>query len=700
MSLCIVSISDKHPERTVRIGAQLSLEIAAELTQFLKENAVVFAWSYADMPGISPNIIQHKLSIKPSFYPVKQKRQAFDEERYREEVTKLRDIDFIRQVHYPQWISNMNAGATYQRLMNAMFAEQLGKIIEVYVDDMLVKSVKAGGHVANLRIILAILLAYGMRLNPEKCFFGVTASKFLGYIVSERGIEANPNKVQAVINMKSPEKKVEVQSLQGKLTALSRFISRLTDKCLPFFKAMKRSHCKVVDWTPDCEVAFQNLKEYLASVPLLSTPVCGEILYIYLVVSKSAISCAIVHREATEHSGRLSKWAIELSELYIDYKRRTAIRGQAVIDFIAELTESQPEHTTDVVSEDIIQHPEANQTRTQSRWNLYVDGSACSKACGAAIILAGPGGLNVEYALKFDFKASNNMEEYQALIDRVKDKQLAAYLGYAKTLLSKFSFFNITQIPCEKNAKADSLAHLATAQPHQSPAYTRVETIDKSNITKTLAEIYTIDVSPNWMDEILNYKCDSTLPFDKVEARRLARRATRYNIQNGKLYRQGKWIEAEPLTAITTVKVQHFLWKNIYCRYGVPDTIITDNGTQFNNEELINFTAKLGTKMRFTSVAHLQTNGQVESANKILKKLLKKKLEDKKGLWAEKIPEVLWAIRTTPTSANGETPFCMMFGTEAVLPIEVTEPTTRIDGYDATTNVDGVNLGKDLLEEK
>ncbi|XP_024172058.1 uncharacterized protein K02A2.6-like [Rosa chinensis] len=91
-----------------------------------------------------------------------------------------------------------------------------------------------------------------------------------------------------------------------------------------------------------------------------------------------------------------------------------------------------------------------------------------------------------------------------------------------------------------------------------------------------------------------------------------------------------KWIEVEPLTAITTAKIQHFLWKNIYCRYGVPYTIITDNVTQFNNKELISFTVNLGTKMRFSLVAHPQTNGQVEAANKIIKKLLKKKLEDKK----------------------------------------------------------------------
>ncbi|XP_024155848.1 parthenolide synthase-like [Rosa chinensis] len=107
-----------------------------------------------------------------------------------------------------------NAGTTYQRLMNAMFVEHLGKIIEVYMDDMLIKSIKVSGHVANLRIIFSILLAYSMRLNLEKCFFGVTASKFLGYIISKHDKEAILDKVHAILNMKSLEEKVHVQSLQ------------------------------------------------------------------------------------------------------------------------------------------------------------------------------------------------------------------------------------------------------------------------------------------------------------------------------------------------------------------------------------------------------------------------------------------------------------------------------------------------------
>ncbi|KAL6193989.1 hypothetical protein ACLB2K_035073 [Fragaria x ananassa] len=123
-----------------------------------------------------------------------------------------------------------NAGSSYQRLMIAMFGPYLGDIIEVYVDDMLVKSLKVGDHVGNLKKVFKVLLEYNMRVNPEKCFFGMTSSKFLGYIVNEWGIKANPAKIKAILDMKPPVEKKDVKVLLGRLVALSRFISRLMDR--------------------------------------------------------------------------------------------------------------------------------------------------------------------------------------------------------------------------------------------------------------------------------------------------------------------------------------------------------------------------------------------------------------------------------------------------------------------------------------
>ena len=128
-----------------------------------------------------------------------------------------------------------NAGATYQRLVNRMFQNQIGASMEVYIDDMLVKLTTAKLHIAHLVEAFLILKEYNMKLNPAKCAFGVLVETFLGFIVNYRGIEVNPYKIKAVLDMSSPSSIKEVQHLTGRIAALSRFVSRGSDKCQPFF---------------------------------------------------------------------------------------------------------------------------------------------------------------------------------------------------------------------------------------------------------------------------------------------------------------------------------------------------------------------------------------------------------------------------------------------------------------------------------
>ncbi|KAM1269147.1 hypothetical protein ACFX2H_001334 [Malus domestica] len=169
-----------------------------------------------------------------------------------------------------------NAGVTYQRLVNSMFAEQIGKNMEVYVDNMLVKSKHADQHITNLSETFTILKRYRMRLNPNKCAFGVGSGKFLGFMISQRGIEANPKKIKAILDMKEPVTSKDIQNLTGKVAALTRFISKATDRCAPFFKALKESK-KYFTWTDECAEAFKNLKDYMSKAHLLSKPEDGNV---------------------------------------------------------------------------------------------------------------------------------------------------------------------------------------------------------------------------------------------------------------------------------------------------------------------------------------------------------------------------------------------------------------------------------------
>ena len=141
-----------------------------------------------------------------------------------------------------------NAEAMYQRLMNKMFTHQIGRNIQVYVDDMLVKILRENDHLTDLQETFNTLRSYNMKLNPSKCVFEVTARKFLGFMVSQRGIEVNSKKVRAIMELGPTRMVKEVQSLNGKIAALNRFVFKAMDKCLPFFRILRKSF----EWMDEC----------------------------------------------------------------------------------------------------------------------------------------------------------------------------------------------------------------------------------------------------------------------------------------------------------------------------------------------------------------------------------------------------------------------------------------------------------------
>ena len=130
-------------------------------------------------------------------------------------------------------------------------------------------------------------------LFRSKCVFGVTAGKFLGFMVSQRGIEINPEKVRAILELEPPRMVKAVQNLNGKVTALNKFVSKAMDKCLSFFRIPRKSF----EWTDECQKAFEDLKKYLSSPPLLSPSMPGEELYLYIAVSQAVVSAALVRED-------------------------------------------------------------------------------------------------------------------------------------------------------------------------------------------------------------------------------------------------------------------------------------------------------------------------------------------------------------------------------------------------------------------
>ena len=145
----------------------------------------------------------------------------------------------------------------------------------------------------DLRETFDTLCSYNIKQNPGKCAFEMTVGKFLEFMVSQRSIEVNLDKIWAIIEMALLKNMKEVQSLNGKVAVLNRFVSRATDKCLPFFRTLKKSF----EWTTECQQAFEDLKAYLSSPPLLSPSKPGEELFLYLAVSRAAVSATLVREE-------------------------------------------------------------------------------------------------------------------------------------------------------------------------------------------------------------------------------------------------------------------------------------------------------------------------------------------------------------------------------------------------------------------
>jgi hypothetical protein len=164
-----------------------------------------------------------------------------------------------------------NAGATYQRMMQNCLGSQIGRNIQVYIDDVVITTRKEESLISDLAETFDNLNRYKVKLKPTKCSFGISAGQLLGFLVSARGIEANPEKIQAILTMGKPAKLHDIQKLAGRVAALSRFVARLGEKALPFYALLKKPDYKF-EWTEEADTSFAQLKKVLSTPPVLVAP--------------------------------------------------------------------------------------------------------------------------------------------------------------------------------------------------------------------------------------------------------------------------------------------------------------------------------------------------------------------------------------------------------------------------------------------
>jgi ribonuclease HI len=420
-------------------------------------------------------------------------------------ITPFGTYCFIRM---PEGLKN--AGSTFSRLTKTVLESQLGRNIFTYVDDIVVASKNKEDHLADLTETFANMRDAPLRLNPEKCVFRVRQGKILGYLVSHHGIEANPTKIQAIINMTPPQSTRDVQRLTGRLAALNKFISKSTERSLPFLKALRGA--KDFAWGLEQAAAFASLKQHLSDLAILTSPNPSLPLLLYIAASPYAVNAALVQeqdREGTtqqcpvyyisevlttskcnmtelekisyevvmashklrhyfeafkvrvtsdrglgelfknlEASVRITKWAAELSGYHITFEPRTSIKSQVLADFIVDWTglTRQQEEPPEV-------------------WTIHCDGAWCHAGAGAAAIITSPTGIKHRYAARLSFalesdRCTNNIAEYEAVILGLR--KLRA-LGVTTCIVKTDSKVVASQVEKEYSAKDPALMQYLTA---------------------------------------------------------------------------------------------------------------------------------------------------------------------------------------------------------------------------------------------
>nr|GEX95500.1 hypothetical protein [Tanacetum cinerariifolium] len=379
---------------------------------------------------------------------------------------------------------------------------------------------------------------------------------FLGYKVNADGLKVCPDKVEAVLSLPSPKCLKDVQKLNGKLASLNRFLSKSSEKSLPFFKTLKKC-IKKSDflWIVEVETAFKQMNKLIAKLPMLTAPKEKEELVIYLAAAKEAINAVLmtkrdgkqmpiyslaVHYKMLSNpkvTGRLLKWRFELEEHDIHYRPRTSVKGQILADFIVERSKDDSPDT-----------PIKDKEELSDPWILFTNGSSYVDGSEAGPTITNPKGIEFTYALRFRFDATNNEAEYEPLI--------AEQIGVQNLQANIDSRLMANQVNGTYVAK----------DPGMIKYLEKEKLIDEKELLAVVVE-----EGRTWMTPIYEYPTEEILPEEKRKARAIHRKEGRYAVTNKVLYKRsflGPWLRCvRPLHAnyvLREIHVQHARRPKIY----------------------------------------------------------------------------------------------------------------------------------------
>nr|GEU73017.1 reverse transcriptase domain-containing protein [Tanacetum cinerariifolium] len=648
-----------------------------------------------------------------------------------------------------------NGGAMYQRLMDKAFESQVGRNIEVYVDDLVVKSHTEAEMVRDIEETKISAAVSDLKKCIKKSDFHWTAKaeqafQQLKQYLSELPLLVAPNPQEELIMYLSATYgavSAVLMTERGTTQTPIYFISRALQGQELNYSPMEKLVLSLV-------FAGKRLRRYFQAHPIT-------------VITDQPIKQVMTRLDV---AGRLQKWSIMLGEHNITYRPRTSVKGKILADFLIEMPSDVPQTAPAAVAQ-------------EEPWMLFTNGSSCVDGSGAGVILTNPEGVKVDSKLV----ANQVMGTYVS-----KEDNMIKYLEIVRGLVSGFTTISINQVPRSKNKQADALSKITSTSFAHLSKQVLVEVLENKSIKEKEVAAVIEEDGPTWMTQIADYLKEGVLPGDNKEARKLRLKArplqadyvmreihkgscsmhagprsvvakairlgyywptmhkdardmirncndcqihrpvTRHPQQSltpitapWPFYKWGidiagpfpegpgkvkflivamnyftKWVEAKAVATITGGQVKKFVWDNIVSRFGIPGEIISDNGKQFADNPFKDWCDKLNITQRFASVKHPQSNGLVKRANRSLGEGIKARLGEGNKNWVEELPHVLWAHRTMIKSSHGDTPFSLTYGTKAVIPAEIRMPTYRTTAVDMVNNDKELRLNLNLLEER
>ncbi|GJX27179.1 reverse transcriptase domain-containing protein [Tanacetum coccineum] len=426
-----------------------------------------------------------------------------------------------------------------------------------------------------------------MKLNPKKCSFGVEEGLFLGHVITKQGIKANPTKIKAVTELEQPRALKDIQSLNEKLAAFSRFLSKGAERSLPFFKVLKSCKGKKkIHWTDEADKAFKEIKKFFQALPTLIAPRAGETLTMYLTASKESINAALFAKRSEEkipiyfvnkvlQGAKLNYPALKkliLALVYATRRLRRYFQAHTIMVPIGTPIEqalTRPEKTARIakwaieLGEHDIIFLERDERETPAD---FLPETPFDDRAG--VMLIDPAGKEYTYALRFEFKTTNNKAEYEALlaglriaqemeimkvaifldsqlvVNQIKGtytaKQLSikSYLQKVKTALKGFEGYTVEHVRRNQNKKANALSKLASMTFEHLTKEVLVEVLAKRSIEEKEVLKVEIEEKRSWMSPIQEYLLSGLLPEDTKEARKIRIQVPQYKLIRGNLYKR------------------------------------------------------------------------------------------------------------------------------------------------------------------